>query len=143
MSRAKVYDLLSTDSELLALGLTPDTIYGSQSLDTPLNAGAPFLVQRWGGVPVLNTLVTVQSTRTLPSKRQELAIWVYDKPGDYARIDAIIKRVRTTLASVEALQTDDGWITQIDWTGDGEDLYDDTYEAIMRTSSYYVISSGR
>lgn len=116
-------------------------MYGSQALVSPDNS-QPFSVERWEDVTGTSAF-GASSFQGNPVRQQGLTIWVYDAPGDYTRIDKIVRRIREILTDVVAERADDGWITQIDWAGDSGDLYDDIYSAIARTSSFSVISSGR
>ena len=127
MSRAAVYTLLTTDDELAALGLA--AVYAFQAVDTPNSK--PFVVTRWDEV----------QPGVVPSRGpQSLTLWVYDTPADYARIDSIIARAKDILLDAVHVDGSDGMtITQVRWTGDSQDLYDDVYGCVVRTSSYDVI----
>lgn len=132
--RAFIATVINEDSQLRDMGLAHDSVYSANNVDTP--ATKPFIVVKW-----TQRLVVGAAHRDAPSQANLCDIWFYDRPGDYSRIDAMIARVHEMLAAVQAQQTGTGWITQIDWSGDGEDGYDDVWEAISRTSSYRVIAS--
>lgn len=127
MSRAAVYTLLSTDATLLSYGVS---VYGFQAVDTP--ATKPFVVLRWD---------SMQPGSVLTRGAVGLTCWVYDTPADYMRIDDIILRIKTILTDAVHVSGSDGFIlTQARWTSDSQDLYDDVYECILRTTSFDVVA---
>lgn len=132
--RAFIATTLNKDDALRGMGLALDSVYSSNNVDTP--ATKPFIVVKW-----TDRHSDFSVHRDAPSQPNLCDIWFYDKPGDYSRIDAMIARVHALFSSVQAQRTATGWVTQIDWIGDGEDSYDDVWEAICRTSSYRVIAS--
>jgi hypothetical protein len=129
MSRAAVYSLLSSSSELAALGFTGGSIYRSVSAESPEQR--PFMVLRWGNeTPAFGTTGT-----------EFLTVWVYDEPGDYGRIDSALLAIRNVLTSaVQVAGTDNKILTQADWSGNSEDLYDDMFACITKNSLYTVVS---
>jgi hypothetical protein len=127
MSRAAVYNLLANDATLLSYGLS---VYGFQAVDTPTTK--PFVVLRWD-----STQPGVVPTRGTTG----LTCWVYDSPADYMRIDDIVLRIKTILTEAVHVSGADGFIlTQARWTSDSQDLYDDIYECILRTTSFDVVA---
>lgn len=131
--RATIVRLLNGDAELRNIGLPKDAIYQADSTDTPPEK--PFIIIRW------SDRESAYALRRGPSQPNLVDLWCYDERGDFSRIDAIIKRIKQIFDEVSAVQTPTGWITQIDWVGDGGDNYDDTWKAIVRTSTYRVIAS--
>lgn len=130
--RASIQSLLSEDADLRALGVADGAVVAANTLDDSIQF-RPLIVVKWSFV----------NRGIGPSRRNLLELWVYDVPGDYTRIDAIINRSREILGMAAAISDGDGAITQIDWDGDGEDGYDDGLSALFRTSSFTVIGSGR
>jgi len=128
MSRAAVYTLLSADATLQSIGLT--NVYAFQAVDTP--ASKPFLVTRWDDM---------QPGVVASRGPQQLTLWVYDRPADYTRIDSIIARVKNILLGAVHVSGEDGMVlTQARWTGDSQDLFDDVYECVLKTSSFDIIA---
>lgn len=126
--RSIVYQALSTDVGLLALTST----FLTGDVDTP--AGRPFVNLRWGiRNPGLNRTFT---------DRQDLAIWVHDKPNDYQAINSIIKLIREVLTSIEDRSDDGGHVTVVRWSFDSADLVDDGHRTIVRNTNYQVIGRG-
>jgi hypothetical protein len=123
-----VYGLLATDAALATAAGYADTthlsaaIFGSNSVDD-VPAPRPFIVLHWG---------SVEPTRYGTVGRRELTIWVYDEPADYARIDAMLRRIRTLISSAVGVATTLGWLHQVDWLGESDDLWDESYQAIAR-----------
>lgn len=134
MTRAAVYTAIATDGTLRSLGLPASNVFASQSVDTPPDQ--PFITLRWG-----STFKGVH--QEAPSTEQILDVWVNDQPADYSRIDSMIQRIKWIMAALAGVKTEVGYITCIEWTGDGTDDVDDAYGTIVRTTSYRVIASGR
>lgn len=136
MSRTFIYQSLKEDAlsaapdSLGTLGLQADNIY-SGDVDEP--RGRRFIVLRYGE----------RQPGIGPSNRVELIVWAYDRDKDHDAVELLQKRVRVVLEGIEAQQTLEGWITLIEWTGNGPDIYDDAYRAVGITSGYTVITSGR
>ena len=136
MSRTFLYQTLADDADsvaagtLGAIGLKSANIYTS-GIDSP--AGDVFLIIKFGGAEPGMAAVN----------RTNVTIWAYDKDKDYLRIERMLKRIRQVFESIEAQQTAEGWITAIEWTGDGDDLYDDVYRASTRNTAFRVTDSGR
>jgi hypothetical protein len=131
--RAYIFDLLTTDSGLADLGLPAGNVFPVNMVDTPAN---PFIVLNFS-----DNQSAEYASRNLPSQPQLLDVWCYDSMGDYARIDNMLARTKYLFDQVVGVKTDVGYITQIDWVGNGGDNYDDVYKAIVRTGSYRIIAS--
>lgn len=128
--RKLVYQTLIEDTALNALGVSDESVFEQHGLDTP--KPRPFVVTRWGidevGVGTLS--------------RRSLNLWVHDTPGTYANIDAVLLRARTVLEGLVATQDPDGgWINQIEWQGESEDLADDAQGTVVRFATFRVIGS--
>ena len=127
MSRAAVYSLLSTDPELAALGVK---FHGFQAVDTP--SERPFATIRWG---------TEDPGARRDRGAQGLTIWVYDRPASFIRIDAVIRRIKEVLLDATHVPGDDGLtLTQARWVSDSQDMFDDIYGCLLRTTSFDVLS---
>lgn len=126
-ARATLRDLLALDTEMQTM-VSPDGWYAFGAPDTPPER--PFVVMKWGETePGLGVIVPGSA---------RVALWVYDEPADFARIDAVIDRAKRILDAAEHVIGLDGTITQADWVGDSEDFKDDVYECLVRTSVYRV-----
>jgi hypothetical protein len=91
--------------------------------------------------------VNLQWSETTPGmsyvRKRSLVVWVHDEPADYTRVDAIVKKVRTTLESLAASMVDTGgWFHSATWLTDSSDLRNDERGTILRTSTYSVVGSG-
>ena len=130
MSRAAIYTIIKTDATL-STTYQLDDVYSFQGVDTP-TPDKPFIVARWG---------TTEPGATFGRGPARLELWVYDRPADYTRIDAIIARIKTLLTNAVHVAGTDGYtLTQATWMGESEDLYDDVYERIVKTTSFTVVS---
>lgn len=129
MSRAAVNSVLSNSIELQALGLLPSATYAANAVDTPPER--PFIVMRWE-----------ENVRSFSDRGvQGLTVWVNDQLGDYTRIDQMIHIIKKLLTDMVHVAGDDGrTVTQIDWSGDSGDLWDDGYHTIARNAGFSVVS---
>jgi hypothetical protein len=128
--RAYIRGLLLGDATLESLGIvSPEQVFAGDA-DTPMER--PFIQLRWGGVtPGIGGV-----------DPRGLVTWVHDNPGDYARIDAVLRRVKALYAGVYGVAHETGWLTQIDWVNDTDDLTDDGHGTITRNTTHTLIGSG-
>jgi hypothetical protein len=129
--RSIVAASLRDDLMLQGYGLSPNAVLAGD-VDTPPER--PFLNLRWG---VVDSALSMG-----PVGVRSLVVWVHDEPNDYTRIDQIVRRIRYLFEQLVGGHDETGWLTQIDWAGDSEDLSDDGHRTIVRTTSYTVIGSG-
>jgi hypothetical protein len=139
--RALVYQVVAHDAQLITLGLGESNTFANGAPDSPPDR--VWGVLRWGPeVPGL----AGQRGRAGRVTDREVTLWVYDKQHDYGRINDIIKRWCEVMEGIDAQRTGidptDGWVVQCDWQGDGDDTYDDVYEAWAKPSTYRIIASG-
>ena len=124
MSRAAIQTALSA-----APGLPSGQSWGAHALDTPQEF--PFIVTRWEDKTPAFGLIGPQN----------LTIWVHDEPGDYTRINVLLEWIKATLTAMIHVSGSDGSIvTQVDWTGDSPDLFDDGWNTITRNATFRIIS---
>lgn len=139
--RGLVYKLIANDPALNGIGLSTSNVFANGAPDSPPHFNI-FAVLRWGP----EVVGTGGQRGRMKSSERECSIWVYDKNPDYTRINSVIRRWCEIMEAIEAKSTGvastDGYITQADWNGDGEDAYDDIYEAWTRPSTYTIIASG-
>jgi hypothetical protein len=130
--RSLIFQTLVNDSALNLLGINSTDSF-AVDVDTP--APRPFLQLRWGRneIGLKNTGVS----------RRTLTIWVHDQPGDYARIDSIISRVKALLPTLQSQSTGQGWVVSVEWTGDSEDLADEGHRTIARNVGFEIVGSGQ
>jgi hypothetical protein len=129
-----VYSLLTTDTGLKAvfgLASIASNIAPVNGLDDAvLTRREPFVLLKWN-----NAQKAFKNTGM-----SELEVWVYDFNPSYARIDRILESVRTILTSaVHVLGADGVTFTYAEWSGDTPDLYDDAYQASLKTSTFLVL----
>lgn len=129
--RAYIYDAIRTDNELHRIGLASEGVFAGD-VDTP--EIRPFIQLMWGinqAVPSIGGMGP-----------RQLTIWVHDEPNDYARIDAIIRRIKAIFAQVIAAKHEFGYISVIEWNGDSEDGKDDGHGTIFRTTGHSIVGTG-
>lgn len=121
--------MLVADAMLTTLGVTEAGVIAGD-VDTP--SARPFVQLRWGqATPGLSTV-----------DNRVLVIWVHDVPGDYEKIDAIIRRIKQLFQGIAGAQHAFGWITVVEWVTDSDDLTDDGHGTITRTTTHNLVSSG-
>lgn len=129
--RALILQAIIGDSALNALGIVDDSSF-AVDVDTPQER--PFLQLRWGRSDVGLDVVT----------RRNLVVWVHDQPGDYSKIDMILVRLRALLPTLVSLSNETGgWLVDVEWLGDSEDLTDDGHRTIARNASFLLVGSGQ
>lgn len=137
MSRTLVYAVLRADAilpsngSLKDLGVKPGSIFAAEAADDIKDF--PFITMRWGNA----------APGVGPSQRKFVDVWAHHRDQDYIHIDAILSRVEFLLTNITAAETDEGYITQIDWQGRSPDLRDDGYDTRTRNSTFLVIGSTR
>jgi hypothetical protein len=137
MSRIFVQALLEADAGLTspgtlgALGLPASSIFAAEAADDIQHF--PFLAVRWG--------LTSRGVGSVT--RQLFDVWCHNRDHDFLLIDKILLRIRNLFANVQAAHAVDGYVTQIDWQGDGPDAHDDGYATVTRNSTYLLIGSTR
>lgn len=127
--REQVMTALSNGAGLNELGITVDNIFAAESVDTPT---LPFMVIRMGPL----------ERGIYPANLQNCGLYVYDVPADYTNIDHILQAARSVLLGLIGTGSGGTWILGSDWFGDSQDLYDDTYQAIMRNGTFVITASG-
>ena len=72
---------------------------------------------------------------------ERVTVWLHSKGRDYGPIDDGLEVVKYVLEDAVHLLGGDGWIlTQADWRGDSQDLFDDGYGTITKNSAFDVVS---
>lgn len=141
MSRSAIYQALSNNAELNALGITAETIFPGYSLDGTPTRTSPFLILRWGEHGYILP-GDVESSRPARGTRT-LTIWAHsprEVGSDYYLLDLILKHTKDVLTAMEQVNGDDGYvITCVRATGEGSDLSDPAYNTIMRNSAFEVL----
>lgn len=127
--RTVVRQALVNDATLASYGVVAAGVLAGD-VDTP--SARPFINLRWGETtPGLSTV-----------DNRVVSIWVHDRPGDYTRIDNIIRRIKQVLIALEGTQHTTGWIVAVEWVTDSDDLTDDGHGTITRTTTHTLVASG-
>lgn len=130
--RDRVYEALTTDVQLVGMGMTPASVYPA---GTDTIAVQTFYVLRYGPTET-------GPGRDSDARIENLFLWGYNKSGDYASITGPMRRARDVLLGLEGARIDPGWIIGATWNGDSADLFDDGYQAWGRNSAYRIAASG-
>lgn len=131
--RSFVFSLLTTDTTLNSLGIDANSVFTTHGVDTP--QVRPMLILRWG--------ITENVLNHSPMGARSLQVWAHDEPGDYERIDQILRRVRTLLTTVSAENagSPDEWVSEIRWERFSDDLSDEDAVTIARNSDFTITGS--
>lgn len=70
---------------------------------------------------------------------QGAEIWAYGEPGSYIQVDEVLRKVKEAL--LQGSMGGDG--IGVEWEGDSPELSDELFGAIVRFSSFRLVSSGR
>lgn len=132
-ARAAVFSLLSGDAELTAMGFGPDRIWPAFALDTSPRTGK-WLVLRWGSSPGRFGAVGGATA---------LVVWAYQAQAEsreYGPLTAALVRVCDVLTIQQHVVGDDGWVlTQADFRGFSDDLFDAGYDAIAKNAAFTAV----
>lgn len=134
MIPSAAYELLSGDSELVALGVTPSRIKELQTVDErPFDSGY-FIIFNWQEQDF------VHSVQTGP---RNVLIWVHtplDRSRNYRPIDQILNRIDQIFNEVEQVTGTDGVrMTAVRKMGRSANLMDEGWKTITRFATYSVL----
>jgi hypothetical protein len=129
--RELVWETVRNAAGLAALGYVPEAVLPNYSPDSP--AFDRFIVLRWGpGTPGI-----------APAHTVDLQLWVYDRQPDYGAISDALRLLRPLLLDLPGTRLPEGrGILGCDWGPSSADLYDDAYNAYVRSESYALTASG-
>jgi hypothetical protein len=136
--RTAVFEALRTDAPLaVLLNSEADAVLPNFAAVDPASDLARWVILRWGAAES-------PPGRDTSARAIALTVAAYDREKDYAGIEAILKRCRTVLRSLERSPTGEGgWILDVgDPAFSSEDLYDDAYLAVVRSETYRLVASG-
>lgn len=132
-SKREVVATLINESELVrAAGLPFNHVYDADAVRDPDDTEFPFLVVRWADVAEKLNHVDVQP----------FDIWVYDKGSDRTQAERIAKAAGDLLAAVVQVRKVGGWLMQISDEGQGADLTDENYDAVVVPRRLVAVASG-
>lgn len=138
MARATVLDAILADTVLQGMGFDATSVKpaydGSQRPSDEM-----FMVLRWE----TNDITLRGDDSTVTKGPKHLAIWVHmykEFSTDFVRIDNVIERLDTVLASIiDTAGADGRTVALIEPEGRSRDLRDTTYDTFCRSTSYRVI----
>lgn len=135
MIRNLIYDALRHDTVLNGYGINSESVVQADSVDDL--PSKPAIVVRWMSTDREHSEMVGQ--RYIGGSTWPVQLWVHDDPGDYSRIDGIIRRSKDVMGSlVGRLGNEGASIIQADWNSDSQDFRDDGYRTITRFSTYTV-----
>lgn len=114
-----------------SLSVPASSVFAGGSL-TGAPASRPFIIYRLQGTdPLLRDDMDAVSSSTFAE------VWVYDEPGSYDRIDAILTDV---VASLSGAVASPGAVA-CQWQGNSPELSDDDLKAITRNATFRLIGA--
>lgn len=143
-ARKYIFDLITQDTILNALGITADSTFTTNTVDTPQIR--PLCILNWQPTnPGMQNTQKSSGLKGWPINQRILQVWVHDsdKAGDYGIIDLALKRLRAILMAVEGVNVGEpgAWLSGINWEGDSGDLRDDEQRTITRNAQFRLTGS--
>lgn len=142
MSRALIEELLTTDAELIALGIDEDAVFNQHDIDERPFANRRFIVLRWEEATNFSQSYTGMRNGLNRAPRM-LTIWVHSPikfSTDFEAIDQILDRIDLIFDAVEGVAGSDGYtVTVIRNSGRSGDLKDEGWQTITRNGAYAVL----
>lgn len=135
-----IFDALTTDPTLNALGITATTVFERQSLDGVTRPGAAgfFLV-----IDLLEQAVVLGGQRRGPRRLDIAAHVPAEINRDYTDINRILNAVDLVLVPMTQVVGSDGVrVMQIQPMGRSRNLLDSGWKTITRAAQYSVLSGG-
>lgn len=140
MSRAVVWDVITTDATLNLAGIDADSVKVNYDGDNR-PSDKMFVVLRWG---TTEYLLSGDDGSNRRGAATDLSVWVHmyqEFSTDFGRIDAVIARLDDLLTNIIDMPGDDGrTLVMVEPEGHSGDLRDVTYETFCRETSYKVLS---
>lgn len=82
-------------------------------------------------------------TKRSKVKSVSVEIWVHDEPGDYSRIEGILKQIEDTFDSVVHASAAEGEsIGSANFESRSPDLNDDGFKTICKMTNYTIVGRG-
>lgn len=130
--REVVATLINESEEVRALGVLVDNVHDADAVREPDSMDFPFVVIRWADVISNIGHVHVQA----------LDIWAYDKGSDRTRAEKIALAAAEAVIAGLPVKKIGGHLTQVLDDGQGADMTDDTYDAVVVPRSLRAVGSG-
>lgn len=73
---------------------------------------------------------------------RSMTLWCHDAAGDYGQIDLALQHARVALDVWGLTSSSGGSLIRSEWTGEGEDAYDDGFNTIVRTGQWDLTGTG-
>lgn len=146
MSRDVIWNVITTDTELNALGIDSSAVFPNYANDKRPRDDGPFIILRWENQSYLgaSTLGGFGSGTGMGRGPRDLTVWAHlprEISSDFTRLDEILDRLDDILSPLEHVDGDDGYtLTCVRATGRGGDSTDDGYSTITRNAGYKVLS---
>lgn len=127
--RRLIYNVFSTDAALMAL--LPGGLFGDRA-EIPSDTLRPFgILTHEGPNPGVSRMMQSRSF-----------LWVHDEPGDYTRIDAVLKMAREVLLTAVPTSLNGVWLNDVRWEGVSPDLFDDTRRTNVKNAAFLLTGNG-
>ena len=142
MTVKAIFDTITADAELNALGIDESTVFEIQSLDErPVHHG-PFVVLKWEESTIYTSAYSA-SLNGIDRAARTLQVWVHiswDETREYDLIDTILNQIDIVLDAMEHVAGDDGYtVTLARKSGRSGNLVDEGYKTVARNAVYGVL----
>lgn len=127
--RRLVYDVYATNGPFMAL--LPGGLFGDrQEFQVP--EAKPFgVLLSEGPLPGVKT-----------HRQYRSQLWVHDEPGDYTRIDNVLKEAENLLTAVLPRTLNGVWLNDVQWLGVSGDLSDDARRTNVKYVTFLLTGNG-
>ena len=141
--RSFMYYYLTADPVLNTLGFNDTNIFHAQTMKgVPDAALQKFMLLAWQD---RNAALMAQRGAGR-SWEQLLDVWMYDRQQDFDNITKGSQRLQEICDLIFGVATGaapgDGWISCVEWNGEGSDIFDEAYDAIGRYVSITIVAKG-
>jgi hypothetical protein len=134
MGRAAIFEMLTTNQDLIDEGISEDLVWPMFSLDASPRSEGNWLILRWGAE---------NSRFGKPGGKRNLDVWAYQPRQlgvDYAQIDRLLGIVTGIMTSTVHFEATDGSVfVTADFLGYSPDSEDPGWDAIARSAQFAVL----
>ncbi len=127
--RRLVYNLFKTNAPFMAL--LPGGLYGDR-VEFAIPEAKPFgVLTHEGPLPGVSR-----------HRQYRSVLWVHDEPGDYTRIDAVLRAAEVLLAAAVPTSLNGVWLNDVAWLGVSPDLSDEVRRTNVKTVTFLLTGNG-
>jgi hypothetical protein len=135
--RDAVFRALLGDLELRNLGLAEANLFPNFAPDSPAATLTRWWVLRWG-------VAETAPGRDTTARPIAMSLWAYDREKDFGNISATLRRARAVFLGLPGVRdpAGAGAFIGMEFSFSSEDLWDEAYQAVLRSETFRVVASG-